>query len=261
MSISVRNEGAKVNSNINVTPMVDVMLVLLIIFMVITPMLQNKVNIDLAKTDNPTSMPDADKEDAIVVAVENKGSISTVLRKARQHSIAVLTWDADAEPDARDFFLNQATPEGIANALTDEAARLLPPNGQFAMIYEGSNQEPYASLFNPTATPPWTAPAPLVASARLNFPASGSAPPCWTTAPVALSAGALDDAETTLLELAALVVVTAPASFGALGAGSLAVPCAGSEGLLLQATAASRRADAASPRDAERDPGEATSER
>ena len=43
MGIAVRNEGNKVNSNINVTPMVDVMLVLLIIFMVITPMLQNKV--------------------------------------------------------------------------------------------------------------------------------------------------------------------------------------------------------------------------
>ena len=75
MSISVRNEGAKVNSNINVTPMVDVMLVLLIIFMVITPMLQNKVNVDLAKTDNPTSMPDADKEDAIVVAVTRDGTV------------------------------------------------------------------------------------------------------------------------------------------------------------------------------------------
>jgi biopolymer transport protein ExbD/biopolymer transport protein TolR len=75
MAISVRNEGAKVNSNINVTPMVDVMLVLLIIFMVITPMLQNKVNIDLAKTDNPTSMPDADKEDAIVVAVTRNGDV------------------------------------------------------------------------------------------------------------------------------------------------------------------------------------------
>jgi biopolymer transport protein ExbD/biopolymer transport protein TolR len=43
MGVAVRNEGSKVNSNINVTPMVDVMLVLLIIFMVITPMLQNKV--------------------------------------------------------------------------------------------------------------------------------------------------------------------------------------------------------------------------
>jgi len=75
MGISVRNEGAKVNSNINVTPMVDVMLVLLIIFMVITPMLQNKVNVDLAKVDNPTSMPDADKEDAIVVAVTRDGTL------------------------------------------------------------------------------------------------------------------------------------------------------------------------------------------
>jgi biopolymer transport protein TolR len=75
MGISVRNEGAKVNSNINVTPMVDVMLVLLIIFMVITPMLQNKVNVDLAKTDNPTAMPDADKEDAIVVAVTRDGTV------------------------------------------------------------------------------------------------------------------------------------------------------------------------------------------
>jgi len=75
MGISVRNEGAKVNSNINVTPMVDVMLVLLIIFMVITPMLQNKVNVDLAKTDNPLPMPDADKEDAIVVAVTRDGKI------------------------------------------------------------------------------------------------------------------------------------------------------------------------------------------
>ena len=72
--------------------------------------------------------------DAIVVAVENKGSISTVLRKAREHHIAVLTWDADAETNARDYFLNQATPEAIANTLTDEAARLLPNGGQFAII-------------------------------------------------------------------------------------------------------------------------------
>jgi biopolymer transport protein TolR len=59
MAISTRNEGAKVNSNINVTPMVDVMLVLLIIFMVITPMLQNGVSVDLAQVNNPERMPDA----------------------------------------------------------------------------------------------------------------------------------------------------------------------------------------------------------
>jgi biopolymer transport protein ExbD/biopolymer transport protein TolR len=75
MSESVRNEGSKVNANINVTPMVDVMLVLLIIFMVITPMLQNKVSVDMAKVDNPTAMPDADKEDAIVVAVTRDGGV------------------------------------------------------------------------------------------------------------------------------------------------------------------------------------------
>jgi len=74
------------------------------------------------------------KVDAIAVAVENRGGISSVLRKARGHGIRVLTWDADAEADARDFFVNQATPEGIGNALTDEAARLLGGKGEFAII-------------------------------------------------------------------------------------------------------------------------------
>jgi biopolymer transport protein TolR len=75
MAIVVRNEGAKVNSNINVTPMVDVMLVLLIVFMVITPMLQNKVNIELAKVTDPTNMPDADKEDSVVVAITRDNKV------------------------------------------------------------------------------------------------------------------------------------------------------------------------------------------
>jgi biopolymer transport protein TolR len=75
MAINVRNEGVKVNSNINVTPMVDVMLVLLIIFMVITPMLQKGVTVKLAQANNPVQMPDADKEDALIVAVMNDGAI------------------------------------------------------------------------------------------------------------------------------------------------------------------------------------------
>src|SRR5258706_7025991 len=62
--------------------------------------------------------------DAIAVACENKEGISTALRKARQKNIKVITWDSDAAPDARSFFVNQATPEGIAQALVDEAARL-----------------------------------------------------------------------------------------------------------------------------------------
>jgi rhamnose transport system permease protein len=72
--------------------------------------------------------------DVIAVAVENRAGISTVLRKARQRGIKVLTWDADAEPDARDFFVNQATSEGIGNTLTDEAARLLGGKGEFAIL-------------------------------------------------------------------------------------------------------------------------------
>ncbi len=74
------------------------------------------------------------KVDVIAVAVENRGGISSVLRKARDRGIKVLTWDADAEPAARDFFVNQATSEGIANTLTDEAARLLGGTGEFAII-------------------------------------------------------------------------------------------------------------------------------
>ena len=73
MAISKREEGKKVNSNINVTPMVDVMLVLLIIFMVITPMLNNKVNVELPKVTAAVIMEDANKEDAITVAVTRDG--------------------------------------------------------------------------------------------------------------------------------------------------------------------------------------------
>jgi rhamnose transport system substrate-binding protein len=72
--------------------------------------------------------------DVIAAAVENKSALSTVLRKARARGIKVLTWDADAEPDARDYFVNQATAEGIAGTLTDEAARLLGETGEFAII-------------------------------------------------------------------------------------------------------------------------------
>ncbi|MFB3915292.1 MAG: ExbD/TolR family protein [Terriglobales bacterium] len=75
MPLAKRDEGSKVNSNINVTPMVDVMLVLLIIFMVVTPMLQKGVSVDLAKTNNPQQMPDADKEDSLLVAVTRDGKV------------------------------------------------------------------------------------------------------------------------------------------------------------------------------------------
>src|SRR3989442_4743749 len=72
--------------------------------------------------------------DVIAVSVENKVGISTVLRKAREKGIKVITWDADSERDARDFFIDQATPQGIGYTLTDEAARILNHKGEFAII-------------------------------------------------------------------------------------------------------------------------------
>jgi rhamnose transport system substrate-binding protein len=95
--------------------------------------------------DGPTEMDPAKQNEvvegwitkgvsAIAVSVSNEASISTVLRKAKAHGIPVLTWDADAAPDARDFFVNQATPQGIGVALMDEAARILGGKGEFAIV-------------------------------------------------------------------------------------------------------------------------------
>jgi biopolymer transport protein ExbD len=62
-------------SEINVTPMVDVMLVVLIIFMVITPMLSKTIPVNLVKTHNPIKMAEADKEDAVIIAVTRDGKV------------------------------------------------------------------------------------------------------------------------------------------------------------------------------------------
>src|SRR5581483_5007302 len=72
--------------------------------------------------------------DVIAVACENREGVSTVLKKARDRGIKVLTWDADANPDARDFFVNQATPQGIGTTLMDTAAKVMGGTGEFAII-------------------------------------------------------------------------------------------------------------------------------
>ena len=102
MGINKREEGKKVNSNINVTPMVDVMLVLLIIFMVITPMVQNKVNVDLTKSVDAIPMPDADHEDSVVVAITRDGR---VFLGANQLS------SADLGPRINDMLQNKTNKE------------------------------------------------------------------------------------------------------------------------------------------------------
>jgi biopolymer transport protein ExbD/biopolymer transport protein TolR len=85
-------------SDINVTPMVDVMLVMLIIFMVITPMLSKGVSVDLVKTKNPIPMQAADKSDAIVIAVTRDGKtyLSTTQMAA-----------ADLPPKVKDLLINR----------------------------------------------------------------------------------------------------------------------------------------------------------
>jgi biopolymer transport protein ExbD/biopolymer transport protein TolR len=59
----------------NVIPMADIMLVLLIIFMVVTPMLSKGLSVELAKVQNPSDMPDADKDDAVIVGISEAGDV------------------------------------------------------------------------------------------------------------------------------------------------------------------------------------------
>jgi len=71
----------------NVIPMADIMLVLLIIFMVVTPMLQKTHQVDLASARNARDMKDADKDDAIVVAVTRDGSLYMGNTKIKKEEI------------------------------------------------------------------------------------------------------------------------------------------------------------------------------
>jgi biopolymer transport protein ExbD/biopolymer transport protein TolR len=72
----------------NVIPMADIMLVLLIIFMVVTPMLQKGVSVDMARVNNPRDMQDADKDDAIIVAVTKDGTLFLKNTKVTKEDLA-----------------------------------------------------------------------------------------------------------------------------------------------------------------------------
>src|ERR1700736_6412204 len=96
-------------SEINVTPMVDVMLVVLIIFMVITPMLNKGANVDLARARNPIVMADADKEDAVIVAITRDGQtfLSPGLQKISPEDLA---------PKVKDLLQNRPSKMVYINA-------------------------------------------------------------------------------------------------------------------------------------------------
>ena len=75
MAMAVGGPKSGPRCDINMTPMIDILLVLLIIFMVITPMLQKGQSVDMAKVNNPVPMPDADKEDALLIVVMRDGQV------------------------------------------------------------------------------------------------------------------------------------------------------------------------------------------
>ena len=97
-SVIMKHAALPPVSDINVTPMVDVMLVMLIIFMVITPMLSKGVSVDLVKTKNPIPMQAADKSDAIMVAVTRDGK--TYLGTTQMTP-------ADLPPKVKDLLINR----------------------------------------------------------------------------------------------------------------------------------------------------------
>ncbi|HET6408963.1 MAG TPA: substrate-binding domain-containing protein [Chthoniobacteraceae bacterium] len=72
--------------------------------------------------------------DVIAAACENREGISTALKKAQDKGVKVVTYDSDANPDTRSFFVNQATPQGIGETLMDEAAKQCGEEGEFAII-------------------------------------------------------------------------------------------------------------------------------
>ena len=71
---------------------------------------------------------------AIAASCASPEALSSVLRKAQARGIKVVSWDADAKADARSFFVNQATSEGIGSTLADEGARLAGGSGRYAII-------------------------------------------------------------------------------------------------------------------------------
>jgi biopolymer transport protein ExbD/biopolymer transport protein TolR len=103
-------------SDINVTPMVDVMLVVLIIFMVITPMLNKGANIELPKARNPIALPDADKEDAVKVSITRDGQVFLSPGLERVNS-------EDLAPKVRDLLQNKTGGERTVYLRADGRAK------------------------------------------------------------------------------------------------------------------------------------------
>jgi biopolymer transport protein TolR len=77
----------------NIIPMADIMLVLLIIFMVVTPMLQKGMSVEMAQVPHPTDMPDADRDDAVIVGISRSGDIFMGNQKTSLDQVTSLVRD------------------------------------------------------------------------------------------------------------------------------------------------------------------------
>jgi biopolymer transport protein ExbD len=124
----------EVTSDINVTPMADVMLVLLIIFMVVTPMLQKGQAVELAKTKNPIDMKEADRDDAVLVTVTRDGKLYLGQEKISVDALATKVNDLLASKLEKKVFVKSdlrakygdvvAVVDNIRNAGVDQVGLL-----------------------------------------------------------------------------------------------------------------------------------------
>src|SRR5574341_524895 len=114
--MALKVKAPPVNSAINVIPMADIMLVLLIIFMVVTPMLQKGVSVDMARVNNPTDLQDADKDDAIIVAITRSGDICIGSTKTQKDQITPIVRDRiSTRIDKTVFVKSEARAAGVDN--------------------------------------------------------------------------------------------------------------------------------------------------
>jgi len=89
----------------NVIPMADIMLVLLIIFMVVTPMLQKGMSVEMAKVPSPIDMPNADRDDAVIVGISRDGAVYLGSQKSDITQIAASVRDLIVDRTDKTVFI------------------------------------------------------------------------------------------------------------------------------------------------------------
>ncbi len=129
-------------ADINVTPMVDVMLVLLIIFMVITPMLSKGVSVNMVKTRNDMSMSDAEKEDAVVIAITRDGKVFLGTNMMQANALAPRVKDLLTKRVDKTVYLKsdaRARYEGVVDVVDNLRAAGVE---QIGLLTEQTQQQP-----------------------------------------------------------------------------------------------------------------------